>query len=67
MYSYLLTGATMICAGKLQQYAGWLTGSRKHSILGFDLMLRGRRLVATGPANRAAHMGLQEIRVRNQR
>ena len=67
MNSYLLTGAAMICAGKLQQCAGRLIGSRKHKILGFDLELRGRAVVAMGTANRAANMGLQQIRIRNRR
>lgn len=67
MNSYLLTGATMICAGKLQQCAGRLIGSRKHRILGFDLELRGRTVATMGAASRAANMGLQQIRIRGRR
>ncbi len=67
MNSYHLTGAALILAGKLQQYAGRLLGSRTHQILGFDRELRGRTIVSLGAASRAANMGMQPIRIRNRR
>lgn len=66
MNSTLFTGIAMICAGKLQQGAGWLIGSRKHQILGFDRELRGKTAIALGQADRALRMSQQLIPVRIQ-
>jgi hypothetical protein len=67
MNSTLFTGIAMICAGKLQQGAGWLIGSRKHQILGFDLELRGKTVIALGQADRTLRMSQQLVPVRIQR
>ena len=66
MNSTLLTGIAMICAGKLQQLAGWLTNSRSHQILGFDRELRGKTTIALSQADRALRMSRQMIPVRIQ-
>lgn len=66
MNSTLFTGIAMICAGKLQQGAGWLIGSRKHQILGFDRELRGKTAIALSQADRALRMSQQLIPVRIQ-
>jgi len=67
MNNTLFTGIAMICAGKLQQGAGWLIGSRKHQILGFDLELRGKTVIALGQADRTLRMSQQLVPVRIQR
>ncbi|MET0961689.1 MAG: hypothetical protein ABWY05_02570 [Noviherbaspirillum sp.] len=67
MNSYLLAGAALIGAGKLQQCVGRIIGSRKQQILGFDRELRGRSAVALGAAQRASDMGLRPVRIRNRR
>ena len=66
MNSTLFTGIAMICAGKLQRGAGWLIGSRKHQILGFDRELRGKTAIALGQADRALRMSQQLIPLRIQ-
>jgi hypothetical protein len=66
MNSTLFTGIAMICAGKLQQGAGWLIGSRKHQILGFDRELCGKTAVALSQADHALRMSPQLIPVRIQ-
>ncbi|WP_194713430.1 hypothetical protein [Noviherbaspirillum soli] len=69
MNSTFFTGIAMICAGKLQQGAGWLIGSRKHQILGFDRELRGKTTIALSQADRALRMSQQlvPVRIRQQR
>ena len=66
MNSTLFTGIAMICAGKLQRAAGWLTGSRKHQILGFDRELRGKTAIALSQADGTLRMSQQLIPVRIQ-
>lgn len=66
MNSTLFTGIAMICAGKLQRGAGWLIGSRKHQILGFDRELRGKTVIALGHADNALQGEQQLIPVRIQ-
>lgn len=66
MNSTLFTGIAMICAGKLQQAAGWIIGSRKHQILGFDQELRGRATVAGAGSQRTPHQ-LVPVRVQRRR
>jgi hypothetical protein len=66
MNSTFFTGIAMICAGKLQQAAGWMIGSRNHQILGFDRELRGKTTIALGQADRALRMSQQLIPVRIQ-
>jgi uncharacterized protein YjbJ (UPF0337 family) len=67
MNSTLWTGITLICAGKLQQGLGWLTGSRKHQILGFDQELRGKTMIALGQADRVLQMVRQPVHTRGNR
>ncbi len=67
MNNTLWTGITLICAGKLQQCLGWLTGSRKHQILGFDQELRGKAMIALGQADRVLQMARQPVRARASR
>lgn len=66
MNSTLFTGIAMICAGKLQRGAGWLIGSRKHQILGFDRELRGKTTIALSQADSALHRSQQLIPMRIQ-
>lgn len=66
MNGTLFTGIAMICAGKLQQGAGWLIGSRNHQILGFDRELRGKTMIALGQADRTLHMSRQLAPIRVQ-
>lgn len=65
MNSTLFTGIAMICAGKLQRGAGWLIGSRKHQILGFDRELRGKTTIALSQADHAQR--LIPVRIQQQR
>jgi hypothetical protein len=66
MNSTFFTGIAMICAGKLQRGVGWLVGSRKHQILGFDQELRGKTAIALSQADRTLRMSQQLIPVRIQ-
>jgi len=68
MNGYLWTGISLICTGKLQQWAGWLINSRKHQILGFDRELRGKTQIALSQSGDHVHgMSRQAVRIRNKR